>query len=175
MTRSPGTRNFDEILGQTQARVRALIAGLGIAPAEVDDLAQETFLQLYRDIENIPAEVSADVWVIGMAKKVCLNHLRKAARRGRLHRHTLAEILANTSTNFDRAASPDALETAVADCLTKLPAQRRDMLELRYVQDMASDAIAEKTQSTAEAVRVALHRIRAGLRDCVLQKLGKAM
>ena len=173
MTNPPGTRNFEEIVRETQVRVRTFIASLGIAPADVDDLAQETFLQLYRNIEKIPREVPPEVWVMGIAKNVCLNHLRKAARRGRLHRHALAEILANTKTDWESPSAPDAVGAALADCLTKLPAQRRQMVELRYVNELTSDAIAQKTQSTAEAVRVTLHRIRAGLRDCITQKLAK--
>ncbi len=173
MTNPPGTRNFEDIVHETQARVRTYIASLGIAPSDVDDLAQETFLQLYRNLEKIPEHVPPEIWVIGIAKNVCFNHLRKAARRGRLHRHALAERLANTKTDWDRPSAPDAMGAALADCLTKLPAQRREMVELRYVNDLTSEAIAQKTQSTAEAVRVALHRIRAGLRDCITQKLAK--
>jgi RNA polymerase sigma-70 factor (ECF subfamily) len=173
MRNSPGTRNFEDILWQTQARVRAYIAGMGISPHDVDDLAQETYLQLYRNMEKIPESAPPELWVKGIAKNVSLNHLRKIARRGRLHRHALAEILANTTTRLERIASQDALGAALDDCLSKLPPERREMLDLRYAQEFTSDSIAEQTRSTAEAVRVALHRIRAGLRDCIAQKMAR--
>ncbi len=173
MSDSPGTRNFEDILWQTQARVRAFIAGMGISPSDVDDLAQETYLQLYRNLEKIPEDVPPEFWVKGIAKNVCLNHLRKVARRGRLHRHALAEILANTTTSLERTLSQDAHSAALEDCLSKLPPERREMLNLRYAQEYTSDSIAEQTQSTAEAVRIALHRIRAGLRDCIARKLAR--
>ena len=173
MTIPPGTRDFAEILCQTEARVRAYIAGMGISPADVDDLAQETYLQLYRNLEKIPGDVPPEFWVKGIAKNICLNHLRKLARRGRLHRHALAEILANTTTSLERLSSQDAVGAALADCLSKLPRERRDMLELRYAQELTSDTIAQKTRSTPEAVRVNLHRIRAGLKDCITRKLAR--
>lgn len=173
MTDQTGTRNFEDILWQTQGRVRAYIAGLGISPPDVDDLAQETFLQLYRNMEKIPDDVPPELWVKGIAKNVCLNHLRKLARRGRLHRHALAEILANTTTSLERKSSQDALGAALEDCLSKLPPERRELLDWRYAQELTSDTIAEKTESTPEAVRVVLHRTRAGLRDCIAQKLAR--
>ncbi len=173
MTNQPGTRSFDEILQHTQSRVRAYIAGMGIAPHEVDDLAQETYLQLYRNMDKIPEDVPPEFWVKGIAKNVCLNHLRKTARRGRLHRHAVAEILSSTTTKLERLSAQDALGIALEECLSKLPPDRREMLDWRYSQELPSDSIAAKTQSTAEAVRVALHRIRSTLRDCIVQKLGK--
>ena len=173
MTNPPGTRTFDDILWQTQARVRAYIAGMGISPHDVDELAQETYLQLYRNMEKIPAEAPPELWVKGIAKNLCLNHLRKLAHKGRLHRHALAEILANTTTRLERALSQDTLGGVLEDCLSKLPPERREMLDLKYAQELSSDSIAEQAKSTTEAVRVALHRIRAGLRDSIAQTLAR--
>jgi len=173
MTNSPGTRTFDDILWQTQARVRAYIAGMGISPHDVDDLAQETYLQLYRNMEKIPRDALPELWVKGIAKNICLNHLRKHAPRGRLQRHALAEILANTTTRLERGLSQEGIGSSLDDCLSKLPPERREMLDLKYAQELSSDSIAEYTRSTAEAVRVALHRIRAGLRDCIAQTLAR--
>jgi RNA polymerase sigma-70 factor (ECF subfamily) len=173
MTNSPGTRTFDDILWQTQGRVRAYIAGMGISPHDVDELAQETYLQLYRNIDKMPADASPEPWVKGIAKNVCLNHLRKHAPRGRLHRHALAEILANTTTRLERSMSQEGFGPALKDCLSKLPPERREMLGLKYEKVLSSDSIAEHTKSTADAVRVALHRIRAGLRDALVQRLAR--
>ena len=173
MTNPPGTRTFDDLLWQTQARVRAYIAGMGISPHDVDDLAQETYLQLYRSQDRIPADVSPELWVKGIAKSICLNHLRKHAVKGRLQRHALAEILAGTTTRLERGLNDQGFDSALEDCLSKLPPERREMLELRYAQDLSSESIAEQTKSTADVVRGALHRIRAGLRDAIVQKLAR--
>lgn len=173
MTRPPGTRNFEQILHQTEAQVRSYIAGMGISPADVDDLAEEAYLQLHCNIGKIPDDVPPEFWVKGIAKNVCLNHLRKLARRGRLHRHAVAEILSNTTTSLERLSSKTAKGAALADCLSRLPKERRDMLEFRYAQELTSDAIAERTRSTPEAVRIVLHRIRSALKDCITQKLAR--
>ena len=173
MTTAPETRDFEEILRQTESRVRAYIAAMGISPADVDDLAQETYFQLHRNLEKMPSDVPPEFWVKGIAKNVCLNHLRKLARRGRLHRHALAEILSNTTTSLERMSSQNSLGAALADCVARLHKEQNRMLELRYTEELTSDQIAEKTRSTPEAVRVALHRIRAGLKDCITRRLAK--
>jgi RNA polymerase sigma-70 factor (ECF subfamily) len=173
MTNPPGTRTFDDILWHTQARVRAYIAGLGIAQHHVDELAQETYLQLYRSMDKMPSDAPPELWVKGIAKSICLNHLRKHAPRGRLHRHALAEILANTTTRLERGLGQEGFESILEDCLAKLPPERREMLDLKYAQELSADSIAEQTKSTADAARVAMHRIRGGLRDALAQQLAR--
>lgn len=173
MTPPPSARNFEEILWQTQARVRAYIAGMGISPIVVDELAQETYLQFYRNMEKIPGDVPPEVWVKGIAKNVCLNHLRKNARRGRLYRHAVAEILANTTTRLERLSSQEAFAATLDDCLSQLPADRQRVLKLHYQQELSSWEIAEKTQATPDTVQTWLHRIRATLTECVTRKLAR--
>ena len=47
-------QDFETILRETHARVRAYVAGMGIAPHEVDDLAQDVYLEFYKNFEKIP-------------------------------------------------------------------------------------------------------------------------
>ena len=49
--------DFDTILRQTQVRIRAYIAGMGIAPHEVDDVAQTVYVELFKNFEKIPTDV----------------------------------------------------------------------------------------------------------------------
>lgn len=163
--------DFDTILRQTQVRIRAYIAGMGIPPHEVDDVAQDVYLQLYRNLDKVPEEVPVERWIKGIARNLCLNYIRRSARRGRLHREALIEILANTRTRLERSGQQRAIYAALDGCCEKLPEKSRRILLLRYSEDLSSAAIAKILNSTAEAVRVALHRIRAQLRDCITQTL----
>ena len=45
------------------------------------------------------------------------------------------------------------------------------MLAFRYEQELPSQTIAERLNTTAEAVRVALFRIRASLKNCISKNL----
>lgn len=163
--------DFDSILRNTHARIRAYIAGMGIAAHEVDDLAQDVYLAFYRNLDKAPPDVAPQRWLKGIARNVCLNHIRRDARRGRLQREALAELLAGTETPTQRRASEGSLQIALEDCCRKLPQESRRLLDLKYQQDLTSDAIAQAVSKTAEAVRVALFRIRANLKTCVAEQL----
>ncbi|HXT60183.1 MAG TPA: sigma-70 family RNA polymerase sigma factor [Pirellulales bacterium] len=167
----PVELDFNTILWRTQAAIRAFIAGMGAAAHEVDDLAQETYLELYRNLEKIPAGVAPERWLKGIARNVCLNHFRRTARRNRLHREALCELLAAAECGADGLFGRHSMGGMLEDCVGKLPPKQRRLIELRYQQDLSSAAIAEKLDSTAEAIRVLLFRVRGVLKDCVYRTL----
>jgi RNA polymerase sigma-70 factor (ECF subfamily) len=159
--------DFDSILLSTQTRIRAYIAGMGIAPHEVDDVAQDVYLEYYKNFEKQPKGVAPERWLKGIAKNLCLNHIRRCARRGRLHHQALAEILAKTQSQLEHSLEHGSMADALDSCVRKLPPKSRKILKLRYEDDLSSQAIADSLESTSEAIRVALFRIRAGLKECI--------
>lgn len=161
--------DFDAIVQRTHPQIRAYIAGMGVAAHEVDDVAQEVYIALFRGHDKIPAETTPERWLRGIARNLCLNHIRRSARKGRLHREALAELLADANSYCDRPESDGEFDGALEHCVRRLPQDSKDLLCMRYRDDMTSQKIAESVNSTAQAIRVALHRIRASLKRCIAQ------
>jgi RNA polymerase sigma factor (sigma-70 family) len=63
------------------------------------------------------------------------------------------------------------IRRALDGCYEQLPEESRRLLELRYERELPSQSIAEMLSSTAEAIRVALFRIRNGLKLCIASSL----
>jgi RNA polymerase sigma-70 factor (ECF subfamily) len=165
--------DFSTVLWRTQSRIRAFIAGMGAAAHEVDDLAQDVYLELYRNFDKLPEDVAPERWLKGIARNVCLNHFRRSARRGRLHREALGELLSRAESQTERLLDSHPVSTALEDCVARLSPEQRRLVEMRYQQDLTSSIIAERLSSTAEAVRMTLFRIRAALKNCVSQTLAR--
>ena len=165
--------DFASIVGDTQVRIRAYIAGMGIPTHAVDDVAQDVYLELYRGINKVPEGLEIERWLKGIARNLCLNYIRKVSRQGRLHREALVEIMSQTKTGPDKAAIDPSLEIALDGCCGKLPDKSRQILALRYAEDLSSSTIANLLNSTAEAIRVSLFRIRSQLRDCISSTLAR--
>ncbi len=173
MTESSAELEFNTIVWRTQSRIRAFIAGMGAAAHEVDDLAQDVYLELYQNLDKMPADIAPERWVKGIARNVCLSHFRRSARRGRLHRDALAEILAGSNGRIEPLTDAHSVAGVLDDCIAKLPSEQRRLIELRYQEDLTSGMIGERIQSTAEAVRVTLYRIRAALKNCIVRTLDR--
>ena len=166
-------REFERIVRSTEARIRAYIAGMGVAVDEVDDVAQDVYVALYRSSATRPEGVELVRWLKGIARNLCMNHFRKQGRRAQRQREAIAELLAKTQGAFGKGEDTGDTQVALETCLKRLTTANRELLSLRYEQGLRSQAIAETQGKSPEAVRVRLHRIRARLKRCIVRSLSE--
>ena len=165
--------DFASVVNDSQAHIRAYIAGLGVPRHDVDDVAQDVYVELYRFFDRIPPEVTPKQWLKGIARNLSLNYFRRTGRRQRLQREALVEIFLRAEADCAVSLSEGPIRRALDGCYEKLPGESRKLLALRYEQELPSHTIAERLNSTAEAIRVALFRIRANLKNCITKNLAK--
>lgn len=163
---------FDDIVRDTQSHIRAYIAGMGVPRHDVDDVAQDVYVELYRFFDRIPSEVTPRQWLKGIARNLCLNYFRKNSRRGRLQREALVEMFLQAEQDGATHLAEGPVRNALDGCFEKLSGESQQMLRLKYEEELPSNTIAERLNSTAEAIRVALFRIRSTLRDCIARTVG---
>ena len=60
---------------------------------------------------------------------------------------------------------------ALGRCLKAVDMRSRELLNLRYVNDLSCAEIATRKSATTNAVRVALHRLRTALHRCIEERL----
>jgi RNA polymerase sigma-70 factor, ECF subfamily len=170
----PAAESFDfgTIVNETQAHIRAYIAGMGVPRHDVDDIAQDVFIELYRFWDRIPADIPPKQWLKGIARNLCMNYFRRTSRRQRLQREALVEIFLRAERKESPALSEGPVRRALDGCCEKLSTESQRLLQLRYEQELPSHQIAERVQSTPEAVRIALFRIRNTLKACIGKSLG---
>jgi RNA polymerase sigma-70 factor, ECF subfamily len=163
--------DFDEVVRETHPHIRAYIAGMGVPRHDVDDVAQDVYVELYRFSHRIPAGVHPKQWLKGIARNLCLNYFRRQGRRQRLQREALVEILIRAEQEGPPSLAEGPIRRALDGCYDQLPEESRHLLELRYERELPSQSIAELLSSTAEAIRIALFRIRNGLKQCITSSL----
>jgi RNA polymerase sigma-70 factor (ECF subfamily) len=167
---------FETVFRETQSRVRSYIAGMGVPLDDVDDVAQDVFLAYFRQGDQAPAGVEPIRWLKGIARNLCLEYFRRRRVPGGEYRLALAELLEAADSAFlARLTDPDPTDTqqALGHCLDRLSAKNRQLLDLRYQQNLPSHRIAAQVGATAEAVRIALMRTRSALRECVTKTLAE--
>ena len=124
--------DFDAIVHDSQAHIRAYIAGLGVPRHDVDDIAQDVFIELYRFSDRIPHNVPPKQWLKGIARNLCMNYFRRTSRRQRLQREALVEIFLRAERKESPTLSEGPIRRALDGCcevggiLTSQLAPRRD-------------------------------------------------
>jgi RNA polymerase sigma-70 factor (ECF subfamily) len=178
MSDSPNIAWFITQVGLEQARLRAFIRSLGVRSEAVDDLAQEALIIAYEKLADFRVADDFGAWVRGIARRLVANALRKEGRR--------REILSDHVTALLVAAQPAELhplaESATADrlgalrkCLEQLPDRERQLLQLRYFDELKPGTIAGYVERSAGDVRQQLFRLRRALLECIERRLAPAM
>ncbi len=109
-------------------------------------------------------------WVLGIARKVAIDHNRKMNSRNTLLLDNV--LMEKILVEFERTDKHSRDITAALDlCIERLTKRARNLLNMRYARDMQPQDIADRLSTTANTVSVTLSRIRKTLRECIDTRL----
>jgi RNA polymerase sigma-70 factor (ECF subfamily) len=121
--------------------------------ADVDDLAQDVFLQAMQRLCSLREAAAFGGWLAAIARHRAADHVRRGPR--------LTELPEEVGT-----VDQDHTEAlAVLAIIQTLPEAYRETLVLRLVEGMTGPEIAARTGLTPASVRVNLHRGMKQLRE----------
>ena len=98
------------------------------------------------------------------------NNRRKVGRRNHLELAAIQDPAVEGTAHS--ALSLKEVHAALHACLETLPDHGRNLLRLRYEEDLDSDAIGSQLGREGNAVRQSLFRLREILRNCLDGRLG---
>lgn len=146
-----------------EGAIRAFVRALQPSLPDADDVLQETFLTVSRKAGDFELGTSFLAWAYGIARLKVLENYRQKKRTNVLSDEAINALAADAPRGDLLASREDALSR----CVEKLAPRSRELLWRRYSGRDDSDKIAESLGMTSTAVRVALSKARAFLRDCV--------
>ena len=157
-----------ELIGRYQHRLYRVLVRMVGDPATAEDLFQQTWIRLMEKIGSYDARRSFEAWLFAIARNLAIDHLRR--RRG----ISLDELDDSGQAPVERlvAAGPDVLSqlldfergTLLAAAIGELPAIHREVLTLRFEEDMKLEQIAEVAGVPLATVKSRLHRALENLR-----------
>lgn len=122
-----------------------------------EDAVQETFLKAYRSLETFRGACSEKTWLTRIALNTCRD-MRRSSWFRRIDRHITPEDLPEASDDFQEA------DEEITLALIKLPCRCREIVLLRYYQQMSVEEVAETLGVSASTVSTQLNRARKKLR-----------
>lgn len=132
-------------------------------PADAHDLVADTFLVLWRRIDEAPEGDEALLWLFGVARRVLANQRRSRTRRERLTARLRA--LPQDAPALDTMAFARADAQAVLAALAHLSERDRDVLLLAAWEGLSHAQIARVLGCSENAAMIRLHRARLRLRE----------
>lgn len=155
---------FTQLVRRHERRVFRLVGRFFRRPEEVDDVAQETFLTVWRKLDTWRAAAPFEHWLT----RVCLNTCYQRLRRKRRDDVELDDVL--TATTAAPSHDPGA-RLEVTRLLASLPATDRFVLLLLDGEGWSTEEIADRLGWTRVNVKVRAHRARKKLRQLLARSV----
>lgn len=165
--RAGSRRSFEELASRYRRRLFVYLRPRLASNEDAEDMVQDTFLKLYRNIDGYDPAYRFSTWLYTSASRLAIDSFRKGvAVRERVAVDERFDIP-------DPSPGPESLpgESGLWDAAKTLGGDRYRVLWLRYGEDMTIEEIAAVLGRTKIAIRVLLHRARTSLVD----RLGAAV
>lgn len=138
--------------------------------ASVEDLAQETFLRVFRGLQYFDARSKLSTWIYTIAHRVAIDHLRHV----RLKADTTTSVVSGFSRtvvaperNPEMAAAHEELDRIVRGELNALPEKYRLPLVYATLDELDYQTIAAMLKVKPGTVKTLVFRARQLLRERV--------
>ena len=167
---------FDDLVHAYQPTVQRVLVHMNVAATDVEDLAQEVFMRVYRNLHRFRGQSSFYTWLYRITVNVFFDHNKKRKRADvRLQR--LQNAMVDVSNARPEADDPfsAAFERLTTDSFSRaiamLPEPFRDVVAMREVDDLSYEEIALQIGISIGTVRSRLSRARARLKDVLRPQL----
>ena len=163
---------FEELLLLHQKKVYNLCLRMSANPDDALDLSQEAFLKAWKSLGQYQFEASFSTWLFRLTRNVCIDFLRRKKRR---QETSLTENYEDSDEGAELSiADPQPLpeqqaitnETRLelAQAMERLAPDHREILQLRVIENLPYEQIAEILDIRVGTVKSRLARARLSLR-----------
>ena len=160
---------FAALVELYQQTVYGFLRARLLDPTDAEDLTQEVFLRLYLGREKLSRAKAVGSWLVGIARNVLREHVKKRHRRREVAWTELC-------LELDDLVSPhhhvehDAIHH-LPSCLESLGPSARQAIDLRYSASLKWSQVGEHLRRSEGAVKLLVHRARQALKYCLDRKM----
>jgi len=144
---------------------RAYVARF-VPDSEVDDVVQQTFIEVWRSRERIDAQRPLIAFILGVARKRSIDFLRK-------RRHDVvdvSQVRELVGDHGDQLLNQMVWASEVQRGLAGLPEEQREVIVLAYFEDLTQTEIARRLDLPLGTVKARMARGLARLADRIEQE-----
>ncbi len=168
---------YEEIIKKYENKVCGIIYHMIKNQNDVEDLAQEVFIKVYKNLSKFKGDSSLYTWIYKITVNLCLDEVKKRkniiyldekleVEDGELER----ELPSSDKTQVELYEEKE-LKEKLHKCIGKLPEKQRVMIVLRDIKGFSYEEISEITSVKLGTVKSQINRARLKLKE-LLDKEG---
>lgn len=158
-------RTLEDLIAREYPRLRRLAWRFGLPQDELDDAVQEVFAKAWAGRSRFRGDAALSTWLT----RVAVNHFT-SRRQGWLRRLRTfrrdPDVVDRAPALDGNVETSDTYERAVT-CIRELPPKLRQVLVLRYLEEMSCAEVAGTLGIPEATVRTRVFHARKKLRDLI--------
>lgn len=152
--------SFKILLNRHKDKVRNIIyITLGNSDS-VDDIAQDVFITVYRNLNKFRFESQFTTWLYRITINKCKDHLRRKKIKS-----LIMPLKDSDDAGYEQSNESDDISKIVHQAIEKLPEKLRIPLLLKDIEGLSYQEIAETVQCELGTVKSRIFRAREGLKN----------
>lgn len=127
-----------------------------VSHEDAEDVLQETFIKVFRYLDDFRYECSFSTWLYRIATNECirfLNHRKEqTVSDEEIHEELMEKLMASEYVDYD-----NAMEVKFQQALLTLPEKQRLVFNLRYYDELKYEEISQITDTKVETLKANYH------------------
>lgn len=165
LAQAGNTEAFTRLVDDHHGRLLYFVRRLLQDRAAADDVLQETWVTAYRGLWSLREPSAFTAWLYGIARRKALQQLDRHAVR-----YAPTEALADIEQPAEQEALLQEDVHLLHRCLEQLSIEHREVLTLRFLEDMSYEQMAEVIGCQIGTIRSRLHYAKQALRRTMEQE-----
>ena len=149
-------RGFRMIVEKFRSPMYWHIRRMVISHEDAEDVLQETFIRIFRAMDDFRQESSLTTWVYRIATNECIRFLNRrkeqAVSTEEVQEELMSKLMASEYVDYD-----NAMEVKFQQAILSLPEKQRLVFNLRYYDELKYEEISRITDTKVETLKSNYH------------------
>lgn len=147
---------FNLLVQKYQEKVYLHIRRLVINHSDADDVVQDTFIKVWKNLEKFRSESNLFTWIYRIATNEAMSFLQKKKRK---YLFTTIDFNTKLSKNLedDSYFTGDEIQLKLQNALLTLPDKQRLVFNMKYYDELKYEEMSEITGTSTGALKASYH------------------
>jgi RNA polymerase sigma-70 factor (ECF subfamily) len=147
---------FRTLMSEYKERLYWHIRKIVITHDDADDVLQNTFIKVYRNIHNFKGDSKLYSWMYRIATNESISYLKKQAKHRQIESEEL-QLLRVNNLKADVYFDGNEIQYKLQQAVAQLPQKQQLVFNMKYFDNMKYDAISEILETSVGGLKASYH------------------
>ncbi len=162
-------KGFRELVLQTKEKLYWQIRKMVFTHEDCDDLIQEVYIKVFRNISSFKGDSSLTTWIYRIAYNETINFLKSKSWQKKLSVIPLDTVDWQQTTN-ENNLDAEKIEKIIKKAIATLPDRQRVVFIMRYYNNVPFKEMEQIMQTTQSALKTSYHIAEKKIKEILLQE-----